>query len=175
MTTSTPTTNGSTEMATNEKEIAVVQKSDPIYALRDAMNRLFDEFSFHPRAPRVHNDFHFGLTLPRMLDEFSGYALKLDVKETAKEYVITAELPGVKPHDVELKIVGDNLILHGEKHAEKEEKESNYYRLERSYGSFQRILPIPVNVDRDAIQATTNHGVLRISLPKDKSAQKEAR
>lgn len=168
MTTDAPTTNGA-------KQIAIVQKLDPMYSLRQAMNRLFDEFSFHQAPSRILNDFTGGATTAHLMADFCNYIPKLDVKETDKEFVVTAELPGVKPHDVELKIVGGNLILHGEKHAEKEDQEANYYRLERSYGSFQRTVPIPTNVDKNAIQATTSHGVLRISLPKDKSVKDDAR
>ena len=153
----TPSTNG-----TKQQQVAVKEKVDPVYSLRHAMNRLFDEFTM-------------GLPFPKIVDDFSGLSPRVDIKETEKEVTITAEMPGIKPDEIELQILGDNLVLSGEKHAEKEEKKANYHRIERSYGSFQRTLPLPSGIDHDAITATSEHGVLTIKLPKTKAAQEQAK
>lgn len=151
----TPTTNGT-------KQIPVVQKQDPIYTLRHAVNRLFDEMTM-------------GIPFPRLLDDMTGFVPRVDVKENQKDYVVSAELPGVEAKDVELKIVGDSLVLKGEKHVEKEESDENYHRVERTYGSFQRVLPLPAGVDREGIKAESKAGVLKVTLPKTQAAQSPAK
>lgn len=153
----------STAIVSNgSKQVPVKEKADPFMSLRHAMNRLFDDFSFNLSMPKMEE---LGLTVyPR-----------IDVKETDKEVIVTAELPGVKAEDVEVQLYADSLSLSGEKRAEKEEKKANYYRVERSYGYFQRTLPLPAGIDRDAISATTQDGVLTVKLPKTKAAQEAAK
>jgi HSP20 family protein len=109
--------------------------------------------------------------LSKVLEDLSGFTPKVDIKETEKEVVITAEVAGVQPEDLEVKVYGDNLILSGEKKEEKEEKLANYYHMERRYGSFQRVLPLPAGANRDAIEATTSHGVLTVKIPKTNGAK----
>lgn len=91
---------------------------------------------------------------------------KVDVKETDQAIEITAEVPGLKPEDIELTLTGDLLTLKGEKKNEREEKKENYHLVERSYGSFQRSFRLPVEVDRQKLEATHKDGVLRVTLPK---------
>lgn len=146
----------------NATLVPVKHKSDPVFTLRHAVNRLFDEFAMGP-------------SWPRMLDDMTGYIPRVDIKDAEKEVIISAEIPGVKVEDIELKIVGDSLVLSGEKKEEKEHQDAHSYRIERSYGSFQRVLPLPPGVDRDAIEATTTDGVLRVRLPKTKAAQQPAK
>jgi HSP20 family protein len=103
-----------------------------------------------------------------------GNVPAVDVAEQEKEYLITAELPGIDEGDIELKLSGDTLMLKGEKTGEKEEKKKDYYLSERRYGSFQRTFRIPEGVDADKIQASFEKGVLTITLPKTtESLQKE--
>jgi HSP20 family protein len=86
--------------------------------------------------------------------------------EKENEYVIKAELPGVKEEDVEVSLTGDMLTISGEKREEAEEERKGYYYSESSYGSFTRSLTIPSNVAPDNIEANFDKGVLEISLPK---------
>jgi HSP20 family protein len=137
-----------------------------LFDLRDRMNRLFDEFFDRP----------FGLS--PFFDEqafMGGFAPNMDVSETDKEVTISAELPGMEPEDIQIALDHNILTISGEKHAEKEEKDKRYYRLERSYGSFSRSIPLPEGVEEDSIDASFNRGVLKIKLPKTVEAQKRSK
>ena len=96
----------------------------------------------------------------------AGSMLKptLDLSATDKEYAITVEIPGVDEKDVQLELLNDTLTIRGEKKQEKEEKDKNYYRMERSYGSFQRVLSLPDDADQDSIKAKFKKGVLKVTM-----------
>ena len=136
----------------------------------DNMDRLFDHFfSEFGRSP-------FG-SGSQPLEGITGNVLKprLDLGATEKEYTISVEIPGVGENDVSLELVHDTLTIRGEKKQEKEEKNKNFYRLERSYGSFQRTLSLPEDVDRDHIRADFKNGVLTITIPRVEIAGSRAR
>jgi len=80
--------------------------------------------------------------------------------------VVKAEVPGMKEEDIDVSVVGDTLIIRGEKKAEAEVKEEDYYCCERSYGSFFRSVALPSTVDAKKIEASYDNGVLEITLPK---------
>lgn len=88
----------------------------------------------------------------------------LDLSATDKEYAITVEIPGVDEKDVKLELANDTLTIRGEKKQEKEEKDHNYYRMERSYGSFQRVLSLPDDADQESIKAKFKRGVLKVTM-----------
>ena len=90
----------------------------------------------------------------------------IDLLENDDDLVVKASLPGVKPDEVRISVTGDTLTIKGETTSETEEKKANYYRQERRYGSFQRSLSLPVKVDADKAEATFEHGVLNLRLPK---------
>lgn len=94
----------------------------------------------------------------------------MDLVETETGYEVSAELPGMNPEDVELKVSGDILILKGEKREEKETKDKDRHVSERRYGSFQRSLRLPPDADAAAISARTAHGVLTVTIPKSAAA-----
>ncbi len=75
-------------------------------------------------------------------------------------------MPGLDEKDVEVSLSNDTLTISGEKKAEKEDKGENYYRLERSYGSFQRVIPLSTEIEADKVEAAFKNGVLQITLPK---------
>jgi HSP20 family protein len=99
----------------------------------------------------------------------------LDVKETEKEIVVEAELPGLDEKDVSLTIQNGVLTVQGEKKLEHEEAKENYHVMERRYGSFQRSLRIPDTVNEDDIEARFDKGVLKVILPKRAEAASEQR
>ena len=117
---------------------------------------------------KVFEDFRRGLGFiqPSWSEPISEFNAKIDVKETDKEIVVTAEIPGVDMKDINVSIKEDTLQLTGEKKQEKEEKHKGYYRMERSYGSFYRVIPLPAQVDRSAVHASYKHGVVTVVLPK---------
>ena len=95
-----------------------------------------------------------------------GWAPSIDVFEKEDKFVVKAELPGMKEDDIDVSVVGDTLIIKGERKAETEVKEEDYYCCERSYGSFSRSIALPSTVDAKKIEASYEDGVLEISLPK---------
>lgn len=90
----------------------------------------------------------------------------LDLGATDKAYTITVEIPGVDDKDIKLEIDNDALTIRGEKKQEKEEKEKNYYRMERSYGTFKRVLSLPHDADQEGVKASFKKGVLIVTLPR---------
>ncbi len=96
----------------------------------------------------------------------SNWTPSVDIHENESELVLSAEVPGIEDKDIEIEIENNTLSIKGERKIEKETKEENYHRIERSYGSFYRSFTLPTNVNQDNIKAEYDNGVLRISLPK---------
>ena len=80
--------------------------------------------------------------------------------------VVTAELPGVNPDDIDISVTADTMTLSGERRAEEMAESAKYHRQERTYGKFSRTFQLPFTVDRDKVEAAVNNGVLQISLPR---------
>lgn len=99
---------------------------------------------------------------------------RVDVFERDGKLVVKAELPGVKKEDIELEIEGGDLVLRAERQEEREVKEENWYRMERSSGSLYRRLPLPEGVSTDQIQATLTDGVLEVTIPNIQKAEPAA-
>jgi HSP20 family protein len=107
-----------------------------------------------------------GRPLWRLPVEEKSWMPAVDVFEKEDRFIVKAELPGMKEEDIDISVVGDTLSIKGEKKTETEVKEEDYYRCERSYGSFYRSIPIPSNVDANKIEASFDDGVLELVLPK---------
>jgi len=97
----------------------------------------------------------------------------LDVLEDDQALSIKAELPGLKKEDIKIKVRDGVLTLSGEKKFEDEQKKENYYRIERSYGTFARSFTLPTTVDSSAIEAIMKDGVLELRVPKKPEAQEK--
>jgi HSP20 family protein len=95
----------------------------------------------------------------------------LDIQESEREIVVTAEMPGLDKNDFAVEVSGDRLILRGEKQQSAEERRSGYYYAERSFGSFFRVVPLPCEVDTEHVKATYKNGLLKVSMPKSASAR----
>ena len=95
----------------------------------------------------------------------------VDLSETEGEFVIKADIPGVEEKDLSVTLSGNTLLLKGERREEKEDKGKQFHKVERSYGSFQRSIPLPDVVDAERISADYQNGVLVVHLPKTASAQ----
>lgn len=89
-----------------------------------------------------------------------------EVEETQREIVVRVELPGMEKEDCRVSIEGNMLLLSGEKHFASETVDSTYHIMERAYGSFQRTIPLPRNVDSNGAVASYKNGVLTVRLPK---------
>jgi HSP20 family protein len=94
-----------------------------------------------------------------------------DVEESDKEIVVKADLPGVDARDLDISIRDNTLTIRGEKKEEKEEKRKDYHRLERFVGQFYRELPLPGEADLERITASSNNGVVTITIPKKPGVQ----
>jgi HSP20 family protein len=132
----------------------------------------------HREVDRVFESFWSGFGAPALLrDNGGGIALdvRVDASEDDKAYHVTAELPGLSEKDVEITFADNTLTISGEKKEEKEVKEENYHRRERSFGSFRRSFTLPAEVDEEKIVASFKDGVMTIDLPKSTSAQKKAK
>ena len=132
-----------------------VVKWDPfrdLNMLQDRMNRLFDN------AGRT-----WGNDEPSASTTWSP---AVDIFETEGEIVVKAELPGMERKDITLNLENNVLTLRGDRRFEKETKDDNYHRIERSYGGFSRAFTIPTSVDDDKIRADYKDGILKIALPK---------
>lgn len=125
-----------------------------MWSLQREVDRLFDEFGRGFGTLAVPGN---GSLLPSM-----------DISETDKEYVITAELPGLERKDVEVSLEDNVLTIRGEKKIETppDAENKNVHVSERSYGVFYRALELPASVDPATVQATMSKGVLKITIPK---------
>ncbi|SFC30364.1 HSP20 family protein [Marinospirillum celere] len=100
-----------------------------------------------------------------------SFSPKLDVASADKEYTITLEAPGLEEKDIQLDLQERTLFIRGEKRQEKEEQDKHFYRMERSYGQFQRVLEIPTDVELDGIKAKMNKGLLTLTLPRQTKSE----
>lgn len=142
--------------------VPVTRGVNPIVAFQDEVNQLFNSF--------------FGdMTLPAWLRSGQGMALAinpaLDVSENDHEYKITAELPGIDAKDVQLTAADGYLTIKGEKKQDHKEERRGYFRQERSYGSFQRVVALPDSANFDKAEASFKNGILTLSVPKKAGAQ----
>lgn len=122
--------------------------------LRDQMNRMFDDRFFRVAGPASAET------------TLAQFAPPVDVFENEDGIRITAELPGVQPEDVQVKVEDGTLTISGHRKLDKEDQRENYHRIERTYGSFLRSFTLPPTVDVEKIQAENRHGVLTIQLPR---------
>lgn len=146
------------------KNVPVTRGANPIAAFQDEMNKLFSNF--------------FGdVSLPTWMrrDEGALVSPAMDVTENDKEFKITAELPGIEAKDVQITTSEGYVTIKGEKKEEKKEEKEGYFRQERSYGSFQRVVALPDTASFDKAEATFKNGVLSLSIPKKAGAQSKER
>jgi len=120
--------------------------------LRSRFDRLFDEWlDGHERA----------------------WTPPIDVVREDDHLVVHADLPGLKPEEVKIEVDDDILTVSGEHRESEEQKEKNYVRRERRYGSFSRSMALPPGVDAKKIEAKTHDGVVEVTIPLPKEAKKE--
>lgn len=99
------------------------------------------------------------------------WAPPVDIYENENDIVLKAELPGVDPKDVEVRVEDNTLYLKGERKFEKEVKEESYHRVERSYGSFARSFSLPSSINAEKVKAEYKDGLLTLTLPKREEAK----
>jgi len=123
--------------------------------LQDRMNRLFRD-SFGDQEEALTN---------------TSFSPAVDVYEDEHNITLKVEVPGIEEKDIDVRIENNTLTVHGERKFEEEEKEENYRRVERQYGSFTRSFTLPQTVDQESVSASYDKGVLNIKLAKKAEAK----
>jgi HSP20 family protein len=171
------TTNGDTDSTTSTtsrkntntgvtpRESSRMRRLDPFSMLNDVelvMDRMLGRRWPHFRA------------LPGMLGSEGSWVPQIDMYEQGNHIVIKAELPGISKDDIDVVLEQGDLIIRGERKSEHENTEGNVYRMERSYGSFYRRIPMPEGVKEEDISASFNDGVLEVRAPASQSRSTES-
>ncbi len=128
-----------------------------LMTLREAMDRLFEESFVSPRT--------------RLMMAAGMVTVPIDMYQTDNEVVVEAAVPGVKPEDIDISVVGDTLTIKGESKTEHKVEEQNYFCQERRFGTFTRTMTLPVPVNPDQAQAKYENGILTLHLPKAEVAK----
>ncbi len=138
-------------------------EDDPFAMMRREMDRLFDSFSRDWNVPAAMGS--------------AFLSPKVDVAETDKGLEISAELPGIDQKDITLDLADGVLTIKAEYKAEKDEKDEkkHYHLVERSHGSYMRRFAIPFEPEADKVQASFEKGVLHITVPRSKAAEKQVK
>jgi len=136
----------------------LLTKFDPMREFRDLEERLSS-----------------ALKLPDISSDFSSFKPSVNTREGEYAYHIEVDLPGVKKDDINVDIKNDVLTISGERKTKKEVKEKDYYKMESSYGKFQRSFTLPDNVDTENIEANSKDGVLEVVIPKMEKSKKETK
>jgi HSP20 family protein len=158
--------------ATEDKPSAKQPTWHPFETLRREIDRLFDD----AQKGQWRSPFSLMDIEPLWRGEMTwGKVPAVDIAEKEKSYEVTAELPGMKESDIEVKYAAGTLTIRGEKMEEKEEKGKDRYLSERRFGSFSRSFRLPEGVDEDKIEASFKNGVLTVTLPKTAEAVKKAK
>ena len=128
------------------------------------------EFPFFRRLGREFDWFldRFGFDRPIFEGATALWTPYVEVFEKANEFVVRAELPGLKKEEIKIEIVEGELTISGERKEEVEKKEKGYYRTERDYGSFLRTIALPQGVKIEKAAATVKDGVLEVKMPVEK-------
>jgi HSP20 family protein len=129
-------------------------------ALQERMNRLFQESWGTPLTRRGEESLGMGTFIP-----------PVDVYEDEHNITLKMEVPGIDQKDIDVRLENNVLTIHGERKLEKEEKQENFQRVERSYGTFNRSFTLPTTVDTDNVSADYENGVLKIRLAKKAEAK----
>lgn len=137
----------------------LVTRFNPFKEMRDLEQKLF---RYYPTTGAEENG-------------ISAFKPSVSTREGEFAYHIEVDLPGVKKEDISIDVKDNQLIISGERSFKEERKENDYYKIESSYGKFQRSFAIPENVDLENIEASSQEGVLEVVLPKLKIETNEAR
>lgn len=133
------------------------------------IRRSLPGFEDFPSSVRVFED-----VMNRMFNEPSGvrpWTPPVDIVENENELVLTADVPGVRMDDIDIKLEDGTLTISGTRQFASEKKEGGYHRIERAYGNFQRAFSLPESVDAEKVTAAYDNGVLRVTLPKKELAK----
>lgn len=171
------------ESEKDKKEIVPVQRDN--YALTQSplvnnisqlhreIDRLFEDtfrgFGLSPLSrPPLWNPMHHNDFMP-------AFKASVDVASDGKQYIISLEAPGLEQKDLSIELKDRILIIKGDKQQEQEDSDKHYYRIERRYGAFERVLALPDDADSNSIHATMDKGLLKITIPRIKIVESAAK
>ena len=104
----------------------------------------------------------------------SGWGvLAAEVSDDSKRVVVRLEVPGLEPEAIDLQVLNNMLVVRGEKRLQREHDDGRYHIVECAYGSFERAIPLPVEVGSEQAKASYKHGVLRVELPKSEQHKRQ--
>jgi len=156
-----PKSDNATIPVRRQEDIDNTQTVHPMARLHRDMDRLFDEaFSQFGISPLRSRLFEPGLW------ESDFIKPNCDVSSTDTEYLISVEAPGLGEDDLSIELRDDVLTIQGNKQETKEQKDEHFYRSERRYGTFQRVLSLPKDAQKESIDAKMKNGVLNIRIPR---------
>lgn len=135
--------------------------STMLQRFRDEMDRVFESFFTGPS---------FGRWSMAPFERFGRMIPAVDVWEEDQNVMVRADIPGADPNNIEIYTTEDSLVIRAETKHEEERKEKGYYRSERRYGSFERTIDLPSEVQPEQAKATFKHGVLEVTMPKSRRA-----
>lgn len=147
-------------------DVAAGSSAHPITQLQLEIDRLFDQALQGFGLPGLGRSMGLDQRLNGNRLAANVFRPSVNVSSDGKDYLVTVEAPGMKEGDITLDLNKDMLTIRGEKREEHEDKDRHFYRMERSYGSFQRTLSLPEDSDQDNIQARMQDGMLTITIPR---------
>lgn len=136
---------------------------DPIDRVTRELRRVQNLMNIDPFAGLLATE-PVGLGLTRYMPDF-------DIRENENEFLISADLPGVKQEDVDVQVSGRRLQINGKRETERREETDRWYCAERSFGTFSRIFTLPEGADLDNVKADLDNGILTIRVPKGEGAR----
>lgn len=139
-----------------------------LMTIQDRMNRMFQEVFPTLSGPRRLGS---GQEQNQEQNFLGDWTPAVDIYEDEQAITLKADMPGIDPDKLEIRVEGNRLLIRGERNFEKETKRENFYRVERAYGALARSFILPQNVQADKIDANYTNGVLTIRLPKSEDSK----
>jgi HSP20 family protein len=147
--------------------MSMMTYTNPLSEIREQIERLFSDFTEENRMSMQPMQKAWPSTSMRT----TTWLPPIEVTESEKELIVSASLPGMKPENINVEVVGNSLVLSGESRRENKVDEKHFHRSEFQYGQFMRRIPLPDFVNGEQCQAEFNNGVLEIHLPKMEGAK----
>lgn len=162
-------------MADKKKEIKVTAEQGKKNAELQKYSSPFADME-HMFDDLFHRHFFAPSFIPRFrFPEIANVSTSIDMFEDGTDLVIKAELPGMKKEDISVDFADDTITISGEKKTEERSERKDFYRVERSFGSFVRKIRLPVEIQFDKVNATFTNGVLEIRMPKSEEKKQNVR
>jgi HSP20 family protein len=151
--------------------MATMMRWDPFQDLRDAQEEMAQMTQMAQMSPMLAHALGLHAQQGNGRAATTAWAPALDISERKDAYLVTVELPGVEPDDLEITLEDGLLTIQGERHFAHDSSEQQFHRVERRYGAFRRSITLPAQVQAEQIEASFDNGVLQIMVPKAEEAK----